>query len=257
MWGRDAQLIQYLPDEKFDSRPDLLLFFFQAHPLLVPWLCCRWQFGATGLAGLEALSLFTAACYWLHQECKTGANRTKQVYLFLKHQKAPQSLGKQKWGKHYYYIQILEYIPFEPTDLPTSSYGNVAWVDYEEQIDLIVLFETQHQATMPRKNWFLDESNTCDIFPGSLLRYDCYVKEDRTGIVLTNCRCVSSLMNRVWCKSANGHHLFFPHFSPACCSPNVNSNYCIGCGIRGVSLGCSLYGTHVQWDPIRDTSRPH
>lgn len=42
---------------------------------------------------------------------------------FKSTKKAPQSLGKQEWGKHDDYIQILEYIPFEPTNPSTSSYG--------------------------------------------------------------------------------------------------------------------------------------
>lgn len=69
MWGRDAQLIQYLPDEKSDSRPKLFIIF-KAIPSLLPWLCCRWWWGATGLAGLEALFLFTAAA----TGCVTNVN---------------------------------------------------------------------------------------------------------------------------------------------------------------------------------------
>lgn len=36
-------------------------------------------------------------------------------------------MGKQEWGKHDDYIQILEYIPYEPTDSSISSYGH-EWI---------------------------------------------------------------------------------------------------------------------------------
>lgn len=42
-------------------------------------------------------------------------------------------------GKHNDYIQILEYIPSEPTDLSTSGNGSVPWVDTGEQIGLVLL----------------------------------------------------------------------------------------------------------------------
>lgn len=43
-----------------------------------------------------------------------------------------------------------------------------------------------------------------------------------------------------------------PHFNPACCSPNVNGNCCIGCGIQEVSfVGHMFSGTpsEMHQDP--------
>lgn len=47
---------------------------------------------------------------------------------FLKHQEAPQSLGKQKWGKLDDYIQILEYIPFKQIHLLLSMPMLPVWI---------------------------------------------------------------------------------------------------------------------------------
>lgn len=63
------------------------------------------------------------------------------VFVF-KHQKAPQSLGKQKWGNYVRYIQILQYIPFKPAGSCTSWNSKIPqWGEF----DLVLLwyFETK------------------------------------------------------------------------------------------------------------------
>lgn len=56
---------------------------------------------------------------------------------------------------------------------------------------------------------------------------DFMCKETGLGWFGQQCDELNMVQKRLWLPS------LFPHFSPACCSPNVNSKCCIGCGIRG------------------------
>lgn len=81
MWGRDAQLIQYLPDKKLDSRPKTFRHF-QGHPF-APFPSCVGGGGDGGeaptrLASSGALSLspFSRRLLLAARLPKSGATRS-------------------------------------------------------------------------------------------------------------------------------------------------------------------------------------
>lgn len=155
-------------------------------------------------------------------------------FFFLKHQKAPQSLGKQKWGNYVRYIQILQYIPFKPAGLSTGKIPQ--WREFA--LVLLLYFETKW---IIRKNgipgypnsWLLDQRYS--VVHGHV---DLTRQRTRPGWYGLKVRMPQSHVSQRLPTS-------FPHFGSACCGPNVNSNCCIGCGIQGgvIVVGHMFRGT--------------
>lgn len=191
-------------------------------------------------------------CAWSQNQSHAVNCMTKQVhffffvvflsFFFLKHQKAPQSLGKQKWGKHYAY--------------DTFKFLNTFHVSRQIRL-LLAMAMFWRWLRGSKVNFDVTSKNSnSSMFH---LRSVVFVVTDGQNVGLGWSEQSVDFLNSCWANYRERQWLptSFPHFIPACCSPNVNSNCCIGCGIRGVSLGCSLIGHMFSRTLIRDTFRRH